>query len=361
VLSHTSGFEALEMASITFIAAFLFNILFLTNPALKHPVFTVVFPTLAILQGILEDANVTFADGLWKTLRSKSPPAIVWFKTLQIAKGKLWGVYLHVLEKDGPFRPKIYIGGGTSIRGVKYRLHEYEVWKHLPWEVQKAFDDGYAITHTGLLCWAPIPSITDKLIIRGLISLLETAFTLYFWAMVSRKSYCMPLLCPWPLDTLEYDGLCTHFSVKEGIYGWTDEPLTPNEVAALDALLKERRREKGAKDRTVRGRERLTADGRRHRDKNKRSKRFHCKPCDTTFTTKAKLDLHYLGKKHLRKVSGFRGKKPKRPDSARRAVRHIAEKKFYCSTCDYAAPQKLNLENHLKSARHLRWVAESSS
>jgi len=54
-----------------------------------------------------------------------------------------------------------------------------------------------------------VPSLMASL--RALCLVVEAGFSLYLWTMVSRtKDYGIPRLCPRSLDTLEYDGCCSH-------------------------------------------------------------------------------------------------------------------------------------------------------
>ena len=65
--------------------------------------------------------------------------------------------------------------------------------------------------------------------------LTKQVLSLVLWAMYSRtKDYGMPHLCPWSLDVFEYDGLCSHCSIKERVSneasGLTIEQLEAKEV-----------------------------------------------------------------------------------------------------------------------------------
>ncbi len=95
--------------------------------------------------------------------------------------------------------------------------------------------DGYAITHKGLLAWTPLPLASERYALRCLFLVLECVFTLCFWAMKSRtKDYYLPALCPWPCDSLTYGGCCTHFSINEQIIGRA-ENATPEEINRVDS------------------------------------------------------------------------------------------------------------------------------
>jgi hypothetical protein len=69
---------------------------------------------------------------------------------------------------------------------------------------------------------------------------MEATFSYVFWAMrTTKRDYGMSQICPWPLDTFEYNGLCSHCSLREGVSG--DFDLTPEEIEATAAKLKQRR------------------------------------------------------------------------------------------------------------------------
>jgi hypothetical protein len=199
------------------ISVFLWVVLSLTPRSMKHPFYAKVFPVFEDLEGLLSKSPVSLAPGLWEVLRSSSPPTISFLKRLPVYSPRFykhWGVYLHVLEKDGDHRPKIYIGSGTSKQGVGARLNQYKNGHWIPFYVQRAQKKGYKISFTGLLCWAPVPSASTRVMYRGLFLLLEAAFTLHLHAMRSRdKDYGMPHLCPWSAESRNYDGLCSHTSL----------------------------------------------------------------------------------------------------------------------------------------------------
>ena len=50
----------------------------------------------------------------------------------------------------------------------------------------------------------------------------------------------MPHLCPWRLDIVEYDGLCSHTASAEGVRGESDG-LTPEQIAAKEIATEQRR------------------------------------------------------------------------------------------------------------------------
>lgn len=222
--------------------------LFLTPNALKNLDQLKIFHTPRRIKETFLRTNLHFAPGLLHAMQSKSPPSMDFFKDLPLPLVPCWAVYLLVLEKEHCL-PKIYIGSATHLRrGALHRLHQYNARDALPLFVAQALDDGYNISHIGFLCWADIPSFAAQVPTRALFLILETVFSLLLWPMVSRtKHYFMPRLCPWPVSDLRYGGLCTHFSINEGIVGideHDDEDLSAEQIEALEELNHNRRLER---------------------------------------------------------------------------------------------------------------------
>lgn len=213
----------------------------LTPAALKNSVFLILMGTEAVLEKLLSDSLLTFAPGLFDVFNSAVPPTIAYFKSLPTDVGRCWGIYLIVLEKPG-YRPKIYIGSSTnSTRGISARFYCYDARVGLPIFVESVLDDGYTVTWKGLLCWSPIPDAGSRFPVAALIHALEATFSIVRWAMKSRtKDYGMPHLCPWRLDTMEYDGLCSHSALDEGVRTELDG-LTPKQRAAKEVEMEQRR------------------------------------------------------------------------------------------------------------------------
>jgi len=153
----------------------------LTTPTKqKHAIFGNVLSSRGVLESVMSTLGVTFAPGLFEFIKGTAPPTIAYFKTLPTACHRRWAVYLLVLEKQG-CRPKIYVGSGTEARsGVSIRLDNYDKDVLVAAHVVKAFEDGYKITHKGLLCWADIPTAAMVPVARVLFVAMEAAFTFTF-------------------------------------------------------------------------------------------------------------------------------------------------------------------------------------
>ncbi|KAL2277992.1 hypothetical protein FJTKL_14964 [Diaporthe vaccinii] len=140
-----------------------------------------------------------------------------------------------------------------------------------------------------------------------------------FWAYETKKDYGMPHMLLWPVDDYEYDSLCSHIALNEGIPGKHD--LTPEERVAHEAEMKHR--QKLLKDKSYRklkaadpeahraksaavsrnqrkkNPDRVKANTKRHHAKNIAAKRFHCAICNSpAWPDISKLKRHNNTQKH---------------------------------------------------------------
>jgi hypothetical protein len=197
--------------------------------------------------------------------------------------------------------------------------------------------DGYEITHKGLLCWAPLPTAAARFRLRVLVLVLETAFSIVFWAMYSTtKDYGMPKhLCPWEIDTVHYDGCCSHPSIGEGVED-EKEGLTAEQLEAKASQKKQQKMEYIKEFKAT----------------QKALRRYECKTCNLAFEEQALLNMHNLTKRHIDKVRGIAPKVAKTPGYATWAQKNIDEKKHYCEPCDYVTSTSSKLKIHESSQKH---------
>ncbi|RMJ16929.1 hypothetical protein CDV36_003400 [Fusarium kuroshium] len=328
----------------------------------KNTLFARYLTSLEVMTEIALDSSIDFAPGLFDVLQSTTAPSIQFFKGLPAPRLHQWGVYAVVLEKLG-FRPKLYVGSGTSHGGVKTRLgqYHYENQSMVPVGVRDALTDGYSITHQGLFCWVPMPTPTSIPLTRLLFIALEATFAYLFWAMKPhREDYGMVHICPW--DRLEYDGICSHCSLKEKVV--SEFNLTPEELEAHAAEREERRRElhrlgnsnwhyqqmmnnydeyiTNSSERVARSRAnnpgRDAAHQARRIEEALRDKTYHCERCNISFGTKQRLANHEKTPKHKRKL-------------------RQANNPFVCGPCDLGFANQSNLTRHNKTERHRKAVA----
>jgi hypothetical protein len=321
----------------------------------KHAIYQKVLPTEDMLQGLMNDALLDFAPGLYDVLTGDAPPSIEFLKNLpQDATSDMWAAYALVLTKDGALT-KAYFGSGTrTVGGAAARFKNYDDEAVLPVHVAKALADGYEIVSKGLLVTSTHPLATSPYV-RCLFLAMEATFTFCFNAMLPWKNLGMDLreVCPWPLDQFEYEGLNSHNPMIETPAGFAPThvvprpelqvrgiDLSPGEQAAAIAEYERRRKEyhrlymadyrarlraadpegfrktnaaislarharqrvtdpdyylKKREDRRLyflRHPERVAATERKSRDKAKEEGRHPCKPCNMTFYTSTQLRNH---------------------------------------------------------------------
>jgi len=334
----------------------------------KNPLFARFFTSVEVLDAVANAACLTFAPSLFEVLKSDTPPPISFFKGLPTDGSKRWGIYLIVLEKRKS-RPRIYIGSATNAKiSVPFRWNHYDQGIMLPRYIQKSIDDdGYRITHKGLLCWIPLPSAGKVPINRLLFFALEATFAYLFWAMrKSHGDYGMAHICPWDISTLEYDGLCGHCCLDEGIRGEFDLSSEQLEEQAIEKELKrilihragncnwhykqmaenyhdyiDKANARVAKSRANNpGRDIKVSAARAA--KNIAAKKYHCKPCNLSYTSSNWLRKHKKTAKHARKLKD-------------------ANSKYKCGPCNLAFSNKSNLNRHRKSEKHALNVAAVQS
>jgi len=214
----------------------------------NNRLFKALFFDKSVLVDIAASASLSFCPGLLEAIQATAPPTLSWWKSLPDDHRGQWGVYALVFEKKG-CEPYIYTGSATdSRRGVtarwavydKHNLYLREDTYGLPSGVLWAFQNGYKITHKGLLVTTPIPGAINVPAFRLLFLAMEATFCFYFWTMRSRtKDYGMASCCPWPMDAFTYGGLCSHSALHDGVKG--NFELTPQQLAVLDADVRTRR------------------------------------------------------------------------------------------------------------------------
>jgi hypothetical protein len=315
-----------------------------------------VFPSQEGMKAVMESSSFEFAPGLLGALTSRTGPTIAYFKTLPLHLEKLWAIYLIVLEKAG-HRPRIYIGSGTcSETGVRKRINTYNrrskngvLDSGIPQYVETSLQEGYAITHQCLLAWTDLPLASERFHLRCFFLILETVFALMLWAMKSRtKDYFMPALCPWLVESLTYDGCCTHFSINEGVTGMAED-LPPDEINRLAA---EKKLENGRKYTAAKGPGVHVAQSKASRDKAMEEQKHVCDVCVRAFPNQYKLTAHLGRRIHAKKVQ----------QKAEGFVQ--LKKKNWCEPCQYEAADRTRPKKHLNGQHHfamLRLLANKAN
>jgi transposase-like protein len=376
-----------------------------TSAHLKNPKFDEFIPSCDTVELLANESDVVFIPGLLDAVQSPTPPSLEWFKSLPQPPKKSWGVYALVLEKAFS-RSRVYVGSGTNATdGVHKRWNDYDHLGSLPSLVQAAFDEGYVITHKGVLCHSPIAPIGSLMPLRALFLVMEAALAIVFWAMADRDiDYGMPHVCPWSLDAFDYDGACSHSALSEGIRG-EEEGLSIAEIMARRAAAVERDlAQKKAKYHLFKALdfEGFKAKRRQygltysanHPEERKRTRKrvgmqnraagkYMCHPCNRSFPARGNLEDHYRAQVHIDTANGVQ---PKTPSAAARRTRQYpahsvnpkapsakalsarktyaanrAAGKYSCALCNYNGGCNGHLNVHYRSQQHKDEVAAAAA
>lgn len=185
--------------------------------------------------------------------------------------------------------------------------------------------------------------------------------------MHSKKSYGMPALCRWALQSLGYDGMCSHIPLIEVVHG-EHLGLTEEQIEAKANTLKQRR--KAAVSAYQKGyyaniridpeawQKRLVASRprcKKSKAKAVKDRRFACDPCDMAFPEQKHLDRHLATQKHRDNLDGLQKPVSRHTKLAKdRAARDVASKKFYCRDCNVACKTNGDLKRHRRSEGHAK-------
>lgn len=210
-------------------------------------------------------------------------------------------------------------------------MADYDNKRSLPEYIKKSLDDGFTITHKGYVCIKRTPAPSEFPVVEAVILALEATFAFFFWAMHSRvKDYNMSHARGWNLDTCEYDGDCSHNPMMEGLI-WTE--LTAKQATTLAVEFKQKKRDEQT----------------RSKAKTKRTKKFHCKPCNRSFSRRDRLERHNGVPYHKNRLNGLRI--PKTPQAKYKA-KCVRTKQHYCALCNYPAPESWRLQRHYETDKH---------
>jgi hypothetical protein len=186
------------------------------------------------------------------------------------------------------------------------------------------------------------------------------------------KTYGMPSLLSWSLDSVQYDGCCTRSSILEMVWGETDG-LTPEQIAIKQAEMEARQKEqekvarlkyyarRNAAD--FEGwRQRKNAQLKKSNDKMRASNKFACATCEISFASQQALDTHKSRETHIANFTGIKKSKAcKHPEQKCKADAIKAAKTHYCPVCDASFQSASALTKHKNGRDHIKEAAKSSS
>jgi hypothetical protein len=199
--------------------------------------------------------------------------------------------------------PLLYIGSGTAFKGgVLYRCRSYWKGKTLPKAIIKALKKGYRITEVRVLVVCPTPLCGDLTTFRTLLVAIEAVFAVLFSALLNReKAYSFPKICPWPAQSFEYAGLCSHNPLLEAIKG--DTTATGAELRKAqrerDRAYQYKYQRKIRANPTEEYRRRMRIHNQKQRPFTKERQRkarevhcYYCAPCDVNCRDASSLRRH---------------------------------------------------------------------
>lgn len=338
---------------------------------------------------IADCSPLSLAPNLGSILAANKPPTIAFFKSLPSPSSQTWGIYALLFEKAG-CQPLLYIGSGTSsLNGVASRLHYYKPGaSNLPRFVKQAFEDNYHISHRGVLCWSPTPTIGLVPRVRARFLALEAMFTIMFHACIAAiTDMYLRHLYIWRRDTVEWKPLCSHLSLKEAIRGGFT--LSKEELEAVAAIRAARATELGninsrkhrAKRRAAdpeayilkvridkrkwseNNQDKVNKTAAKSQNKSRELRRFYCDTCEIALQSDSALKKHILTSSHADRLAGVMKSAPSNGVIAYAAVRDAAKanKTHYCSPCDKAFGNDYNLRRHKATPSHAKRVERLKS
>lgn len=303
----------------------------LSQPVWKNGLFTTLFPDADDLARAASVVPISFCPGLYEAMTAPTPPSPDFFSGVpsRTEDKYSWAVYCIVMQKEGV--QDIYIGSGTDSRkGCHPRWRTYDQGLSappdlLPKMVRLALKSGWKITHKGMMAYSPTPRAGVVPISRLLFVAMEAMFSFYFWTMHSKstaKQYGMGECCPWPRESFEYGGLCTHSSLTEAIA--SDFDLSPEELEKISAMIKEKNRlyqqqyhqmERATRPDYLKARMKKAdqkyrknnkqgakAKEARYYEKSLASLKWYCEPCDRPCRKESELKRHLTSKGHQKEV-----------------------------------------------------------
>lgn len=332
-------------------------------------------------RSVVEARELQTAPGLEQVLSSETPPPFAFFKSLPSPSRhqKQWAIYVLCLEKPD-CKPRLYVGSGTESQDrVLSRFRGYDSGRGpIPQLVQRALDEGYTITHKGLLAWIDLPEPGQTQTQRARTLVLEAVFTILFVA--ARRSIIDQLyiedLYRWKREDVEWDPLCTHLSFTEKVSATA--VLSPAELEACAIASKARNVEKTQRYRkrkrdedevgfkaaglaqhqswAEKNRDRINEIAAGVRNKAKAENRFPCTTCKRPFATDAALASHLKTDAHQEALLNG-GPVTKAPSvgsiaAAARRAENIRTGRFRCTVHNQVFPDNTKLQKHYRGKLH---------
>jgi hypothetical protein len=290
-----------------------------------------LFKDATVYADVVSSSPLTVAPIISDLLTSTSPPTSVQFMSNLplFGKKKLWGAYGLVLKKDGS-PDKLYVGTGLDARdGVYSRLDCYKHLRRLPRFVERALEDGYTITASGLLCWTdlPTPSLAPRLNAR--FKMLESVFTILLRASFPTScDFYIEDFFLWKGQAVPWGPLCSHLPLVERIR--FDVDLTQQQLDEIAEARKQRAHD--AKYAAYHKDGAGAAEKAISRAKVIESEEHTCKDCKVPFQSASALKSHYGTESHRYVVE--HGKKKPLSRSGMSVAKTKAKGTHRCTPCN---------------------------
>jgi len=310
--------------------------------------FKALFEDATIYANVVSSSPLTVAPIISELLSSTSPPTSLDFmshlpQAPSTSVKKLWAVYGHRMSKHG-CPDKIYVGTGNDARdGVCSGLQCYKGGRDLPRFVRLAFEDGYTITASGLLCWTdlPTPSLVPRLNAR--FELIEAVFTILLrGAYPAASDFYIEGFYLWKGQAVCWGHLCSHLSLTEHVR--VDVDLTSQQLDEIAEARLQRRRELQLVGYYKDGAG--AAKAAKARAAIIESEEHFCEPCKLPFQGDFALQSHYSSDSHKYVVK--RGKKKPQTAAGIAAAKVKASGIHRCTPCNKTFASKSDKTRHIK-------------
>ncbi|KAJ0339643.1 hypothetical protein COL922a_004190 [Colletotrichum nupharicola] len=214
----------------------------LSSPARgDKPIWGYFAPNIKTFEAICGQHPLKFTDNMYEVLMAKRPPTLDFFRTLPKPNksNPVWGVYTILMEKAN-HPAKLYVGSGTNAdHGVVTRLRDYKRETLLPQLVLKALQEGYSISHAGLLCWYAMPKPGQAPIARlRVITVKATMAFVFFAGRPCKMDVLWDDMLPWTRDEVSWQPLCTQTAFLEKPPG--DLDMSEEELESYNTQRRER-------------------------------------------------------------------------------------------------------------------------
>ena len=308
-----------------------------------------LFGDATIYEDVVSSSPLTVAPIISELLSSPSPPTSLDFMSQlpqppPISEKKLWGSYGLRMSKPG-HPDKLYVGTGLDAKiGVVVRLRCYVGRRELPRFVRLAFEDGYTITASGLLCWTDLPSASLVPRLNARFKLIETVFTIILrGAYPAASDFYIEEFFLWKGQAVCWGPLGSHLPMTESLRAGVDLTQQQQDEIAEARLLRKRELQKVSYDKDGAG----AARAGKRRARVMEDEENFCDNCQEAFQSPSALEKHFGTDSH-QYVLDHGAKKPMSASSISMA-KTKASGIHRCTPCNKTFGSNSAKERHFKS------------